>query len=126
MKKHYTRIAVVVELLVLVVFLLGSVLYAYILAAKELKFHMDQVKTTAEFNVPKPKEGYTEADFIKDSFTSCWDFFQTFRTKETGFYGFVRMKDGTEFDTSRPYAYVYRYNDGFIENEEIRKINKKK
>ena len=120
MKKHYTRIAVVVELLVLLVFLLGSVLYAYILAAKELKFHMDQVKTTAEFNVPKPKEGYTEADFIKDSFTSCWDFFQTFRTKETGFYGFVRMKDGTEFDTSRPYAYVYRYNDGFIENEEIR------
>lgn len=122
MKKHYIRIAVVIEVLILAVFALGSVFYLNLLAGAEMRYRMEQMKVLASVNAPKANADISEEDFIKNAYTSYFDNFQDYRQKSTGFYGKLILKDGTELDTANDYAYVYLTDDTYIENTEKRII----
>ncbi len=122
MKKHYIRIAVVIEALLLVVFLLGSGFFVYVFAGNEMRNHMEQAKILASVHTPKVTEDVGKEDFIKNAFTSYFEEYQYYRQRETGFYGKLILSDGAELDTANDYAYVYLTDDSFIENSEKRII----
>lgn len=120
MKKHYIRAAIIIDILILAVFVLGTGFYTYIMAVQEMQKHMQSVKDSVYLNEPGSYTDRTEQDLICDTYTSFWDMHNATLHKDTGFYGYLKLNDGTVFDTSTSYCYLINSEDNYIDNDEIR------
>ena len=119
MKQHYIRTAIIIDLLILAIFLIGIGSYTYILANDEMNSHMDQVRLSNYNHYPAADARYSDADLIKYSY-DFWEFYITYKYRETGFYGFLMLEDGTVFDTSSDYCWVWLAEDNYFTNDEMR------
>lgn len=119
MKRHYITTAIVIDVLVLALFVLGTGFYTYISANDKMQLYMDRVKTVAAGDSIRSEYNQTTQELIINSYTQ-WEFYDDFRFEGMGFYGHVVLLDGTELDSSGGYCYAWKSEDSFIETDEVR------
>ena len=121
MKKHYIRIAIIIDVLILLVCFMAVGFYTYILAEDEVKMDMSQAYAANYLNMPEYKDDMSEEELIMNSFCSYWDRYDFVHYKGTGYYGYLKLNDGTVFDTSRDYVYLQLdEGDAHLMDNEIR------
>ena len=94
MKKRYITIAVIIEALLLVAFVLGGGLYTYVLANGVIKERMSKSKDNFNFMLPSENYEYTPQTFIQYVITWHWDYVRTVLRPDQGFYGYIELTDG--------------------------------
>ena len=119
MKKHYITMAIVIDVLVLALFVLGTGFYTYISAINKMQLYMERAKTVAGFGAVSPNYTTTEQELIINSY-SGWDTGNDFRLEGMGFYGYIVLNDGTVLDSAEDYCYAWKSDDSFQEPDEIR------
>ena len=75
-------------------------------AMTEMNIDLTQAYASNYLNVPVYEEYLTEEELIKATFTSYCDRYNFVHYSGTGYYGYLRLNDGTVFDTSRDYVYL--------------------
>ena len=112
MKKHYFRMALVIDLLVLVAFVIGLGFYTYVTANKEMDSSMKQVKLKASMHTPYLTEEDDAGRIIRKSYSEYWRNAAIFSCADTGFYSQVVLRESGEvIDSLHDYAYIYKYED---------------
>lgn len=119
MKKQYITTAIVIDVLVLALFVLGTGFYTYISAMDIMQPYWDRVKTVADWNNLSPDHNTTAQDFIINSYYA-WNFHNDFRPAGAGFYGCIGLADGTVLDSSDDFCLAWKSEDSFMEPEEVR------
>lgn len=119
MKKQYITTAIVIDVLVLALFVLGTGFYTFISAMDIMQPYWDRVKTVADWNNLSPDYNTTEQDFIINSYYA-WNFHNDFRPAGAGFYGCIGLADGTVLDSSDDFCLAWKSEDSFMEPEEVR------
>ena len=119
MKKHYITTAIIIDILVLALFVLGTGFYTYISATEKMQIYMDRTKTVAGFGSVSPDYTATEQELIINSYTA-WETCNDFRLEGMGFYGYIVLNDGTVLDSTEDFCYAWKAEDNFQEAEEIR------
>lgn len=120
MKKHYITMAIVIDVLVLALFVLGTGFYTYISATEKMQQYMDRVKTVATFNSVVPDSNTTAQELIANS-CYTWEFNNDLRFSGMGFYGYIILTDGTVFDTTEDYCYAWKApEDKIMKPEDVR------
>ena len=119
MKKTYIVTAIILELLVLTVFLAGTGFYTYIVAEKEMQKNMEQAEGAAEHGT-RAMHIQSERDLIAIPYYYSWNDYFQIRYGQKGIYGRVTLNDGTRFDTSSDYWWVYLAGDHTVTKEEVR------
>ena len=120
MKKHYITMAIVIDVLVLALFVIGTGFYTYISATEKMQMYMDRVKTVATFNSVVPDSNTTSQELITNS-CYTWEFNNDLRLRGMGFYGYIILTDGTVFDTTEDYCYAWKAGeDKIMEPDEVR------
>ena len=120
MKKRYITIAVIIEALLLVAFVLGGGLYTYVLANGVIKERMSKSKDNFNFMLPSENYEYNPQAFIQYVITWHWDYVRSVLRPDQGFYGYIELTDGTTLDTSSPLGYVQCSEDSYIDYDEVR------
>ena len=120
MKKHYTRITIIIEVLILVTFMLGGVLFTYVTASKEMKTYMNRAGNNLTFSLPEEKYHNTEEALIKYVTFWHWGYIVDAPVTDMGFYGRLELADDIVLDTSRDYCVVSKSGNGKLEDEELR------
>lgn len=120
MKKHYTRITIIIEVLILVTFTLGGVLFTYVTASKEMKNYMNRAGNNLTFSLPEEKYHNTEEALIKYVTFWHWGYIVDAPVTDMGFYGRLELADDIVLDTSRDYCVVSKSGNGKLEDEELR------
>lgn len=120
MKKHYITMAIVIDVLVLALFVLGTGFYTYISATDKMQLYMDRAKNVATFDSIVPESNTTSQELIINS-CYTWEFNNDLRFNGMGFYGCIALTDGTVFDTTSDYCYAWKTGeDKLMEPEEVR------
>ena len=120
MKKHYITMAIVIDVLVLALFVIGTGFYTYISATEKMQLYMDRVKTVATFNSVVPDSNTTSQELITNS-CYTWEFNNDLRLRGMGFYGYIILTDGTVFDTTEDYCYAWKAGeDKIMKPDEVR------
>lgn len=120
MKKHYIRLAVVIDVLILVAFLLGMGFYMCVQADKLRSRYVD---TTLIDLVPNPGAfaEETEAELVRETLSGIW-YNESFGRMQSyynpayqniGIYGKLTLSDGTVIDTTSDYFTIYSCKDDY-------------
>lgn len=72
MKKHYLRMAIVIDLMLLVAFIIGLGFYTYVIANKEMDSCMKQVKQKASMHTPYLTDEDDAGSIIRKSYSEYW------------------------------------------------------
>lgn len=107
MKKHFVVTTVIIDILILILFILGTGIFTYFRATSEMKASYQSIKNQAEFSFPSQYSLSTmsDRDLIMNSYRMTWGELR-YPFEETGYYGFVKLADGTVIDTSSDYCVV--------------------
>ena len=120
MKKHYITMAIVIDVLVLALFVIGTGFYTYISATEKMQIYMDRANTVATFNSVVPDSNTTSQELITNS-CYTWEFNNDLRLRGMGFYGYIILTDGTVFDTTEDYCYAWKAGeDKIMKPDEVR------
>ena len=92
MKKHYITMAIVTDVLVLALFVLGTVFYTCISAMDIIKPYWDRVNTVAAWNNLSPDHNTTEQELIINSYYA-WNFHNDFRLDGMGLYSCIGLEE---------------------------------
>ena len=104
MKKHFIVTTVIIETLILIMFLLGTGLFTYIRATSEMKTAYQRMSSDAEYCGGMLFSG-DDRSLIMHAHTTIWGYHGLkARPEGTGYYGFIRLADGTIVDTSSAYG----------------------
>ncbi len=120
MKQHYIRTAIIIDGLILAIFLLGMGIYTYILANKEMTTDITMAQSMGYSNSPIGDSITSEDEFVRFSFSNCWDVFSDFKYDGMGFYGYLETNSGAVFDTSSDYCTVVLAEDHYFSSSEYR------
>ena len=119
MKKHYITMAIVTDVLVLALFVLGTGFYTCISAMDIIKPYWDRVNTVAAWNNLSPDHNTTEQELIINSYYA-WNFHNDFRLDGMGLYSCIGLADGTTLDSSSDFCLAWKSEDSFMEPDEVR------
>ncbi|MCR4649177.1 MAG: hypothetical protein K5776_08885, partial [Lachnospiraceae bacterium] len=119
MKKHYIRITMIIEVLILVMFVLGGVFFTYVTANAEMKEHMKYAKNDITFSLPAQTTD-SEETLIKDVTMWHWGMIVDIPRRDMGYYGRLDLSDDYSFDTSKTYCVVSNSEDSFLSDEDLR------
>ena len=107
MKKHYITMAIVTDVLVLALFVLGTGFYTCISAMDIIKPYWDRVNTVAAWNNLSPDHNTTEQELIINSYYA-WNFHNDFRLDGMGLYSCIGLADGTTLDSSSDFCLAWK------------------
>lgn len=107
MKKHFIVTTVIIDTLILIMFILGTGIFTYFRATSEMKSNFKLIKDQAEFSFPTEYSlnRKSDRDLVLDSYYMTWGELR-YPFEETGYYGFVKLADGTIIDTSSDYCVI--------------------
>lgn len=104
MKKHFIVTTVIIDALILIMFLLGTGFFIYIRATSEMKSVYQKIKNDAEFTGERLASNDGRR-LVVNAYQAIWGEVGTkYRTEGTGYYGFIKLADGTIIDTSSDYC----------------------
>ncbi len=112
MKKHFIATTVIIDTLILILFILGTGIFTYFRAISEMKSRYQLMKNQVEFSFPSQHSlsELSDRELILHSYHLSWGELR-YNLEETGFYGFVKLADGTMIDTSSDYCVVETLGD---------------
>ena len=105
MKKHYIRIAIIFEVLILIVAILGLSFCTYILAEEKMRVDLEQAQLATYKRYPASNCDEPQK-LVRDAYCYFWYLYDFVHYDGTGFYGYLELNDGTVFDTSRDYTFL--------------------
>ncbi len=104
--------AIVINLLLMVAFIIGLGFYTYVIANKEMDSCMKQVKQKASMHTPYLTDEDDAGRIIRKSYSEYWRNAAIFACADTGFYSQVVLRESGEvIDSLHDYAYIYKYED---------------